>query len=235
ISDPAIQLDTRDIGELSEGLSEPEVNIPGLTSGANPPDTGGDVGPNHFVQMVNATQFQLWDKQGKGLTPPVVLAHLRPVGDFCRLFSSGDPIVVYDHLAARWLLSQLSLPPEPFSFHCIAISQTPDPTAGTWFLYTFNVGPDYPKFGVWPDGYYMSSFEGPNLGIYVFEREKMLLGEPARRIKTTIPSLMPLPGVRETRILPSDLDGLPPPDGTPNFFVRTVDDQQDIVDQTDRI
>ena len=69
----------------------------------------------------------------------------------------GDPIVVYDHIADRWLLSQFADP----NHMCVAISQTPDPTAGTWFLYTFNTlnFPDYPKFGVWPNGYFMSSYE----------------------------------------------------------------------------
>jgi len=238
ISDNVIQLEEGYVGETTEGLSDPEVNIPGLTSAANPPDTVGDVGPNHFVQVVNATQFRVWDKQGNALTPPIALGNLWPGGNFCRFFNV-DPIVVYDHLADRWLLSQLAVLPEPFSFMCIAISQTPDPTAGTWFLYSFPVAtalfPDYPKFGVWPDGYYMSSYEGANLGVYVFHRVNMLLGQPASFIKTTISSLMPLPGVRDTRILPSDLDGLPPPEGTPNFFVRTVDDQQDILKPADRI
>jgi hypothetical protein len=78
---------------------------------------------------------------------------------------------------------------------CIAISQTVDPTAGTWFLYTFDTGvfPDYPKFGVWPDGYYMSSYESPNLGVYVFDRANMLLGNPAAFMKTTIPALVCCP------------------------------------------
>ena len=232
IPDPVIQLKEGYAAEATEGLSQPDVNIPGITSAANPPDTVGDVGRNHFVQMVNATQFQIWDKQGNALTPPLVFGNLWPIGALCRS-NAGDPIVVYDHLADRWLLSQFADP----NHMCIAISQTSDPTVGTWFLYTFNVGvfPDYPKFGVWPDGYYMSSYEGNNLGIFVFDRDNMLLGQPASFIKTTISSLRPLPGVRDTRILPSDLDGVPPPEGTPNFFLRTVDDQQDVLDPTDRI
>jgi hypothetical protein len=232
ISDNVIQLEEGYVGETTEGLSNPVVNVPGLTSAADPPDTVGDVGRNHFVQMVNLTQFRIWDKKGNALTPALVFGNLWPVGDVCRS-NFGDPIVVYDHLADRWLLSQFALP----SHMCIAISQTPDPTTGMWFLYTFNVGvfPDYPKFGVWPDGYYMSSFEGFNLGVFVFQRDAMLVGQPASFMKTTISSLVPLPGVRETRILPSDLDGAPPPDGTPNFFVRTVANQQDVSNPTDRV
>jgi hypothetical protein len=218
-------------GEVAELLSSPEINVAGITANANPPDTVGDVGPNHYVQMVNATQFQIFDKNGVSVFGPAIFGNLWPVGDTCRA-NAGDPIVVYDHLADRWLLSQFAVP----RHLCIAISQTADPTAGTWLLYTFDTGvfPDYPKFGVWPDGYYMSSYEGPNLGIYVFDRGTMLLGNPATFMKTTIPSLG-APGVRDTRILPADLDGAAPTAGTPNFFVRTVDDQQDPANPNDRI
>jgi hypothetical protein len=81
----------------------------------------------------------------------------------------------------------------------------------------------------------MSSYEFPNLGVYVFDRANMLLGNAAAFMKTMIPALG-APGVRDTRILPSDLDGPPPPGGRPpNFFVRTVDDQQDPANPTDRI
>ena len=231
IFDPVIQL-REGYGAGDEGLSDPIVNIPGLAVPINPPDTVGDVGRNHFVQMVNATLFQIWDKLGNALTPHLLFGNLWPIGDNCRS-NAGDPIVVYDHLADRWLLSQFANP----NHMCIAISQTPDPTAGTWFLYTFNVGtfPDYPKFGVWPDGYYMSSYEGLNLGVFVFEREAMLLGRPARFIKTTISNPLPSGTVRDTRILPSDLDGPPPPEGTPNFFLRTVDDRQDPTHRLDRL
>jgi uncharacterized repeat protein (TIGR01451 family) len=212
-------------------ISDPDVNVAGLTAAANPPDTVGDVGPNHFVQMVNATFFQVWDKQGNPLTGARAFNLLWPTGEICDS-SAGDPIVVYDHMADRWLLSQFADP----NHMCVAISQTPDPTAGTWFLYTFDVGvfPDYPKFGVWPDGYYMSSYEFPNLGVYAFDRANMLLGNAAAFMKSTLPALG-APGVRDTRVLPGDLDGPPPPDGTPNFFLRTVDDQQDPGNPQDRI
>ena len=233
IADPIMQTDKAAESKEAIGLlSEPLVNIAGLTSAANPPDTVGDIGPEHFVQMVNATFFQTFDKQGNALTGAMNFGALWPIGQVCRS-NAGDPIVVYDHLADRWLLSQFARP----NHMCVAISQTPDPTAGTWFLYTFNTldFPDYPKFGVWPNGYYMSSYESPNLGIYVFDRTNMLLGFAAGFFKTTIPDLG-APGVRDTRILPGDLDGPPPPgDRPPNFFVRTVDDQQDPANPTDRI
>jgi len=234
ILDPVIQISDQISAQQADigAISAPTVNVAGLTAAANPPDTVGDVGPNHYVQMVNATQFQIRNKAGAALTAPITFGNLWPMGTTCRA-NAGDPIVVYDHLADRWLLSQFANP----NHMCIAISQTADPVVGTWFLYTFNtlVFPDYPKIGVWPNGYYMSSYEGTNLGIYVFDRVNMLLGFGARFMKTTIPSLG-APGVRDTRILPSDLDGPLPPDARPaNFFVRTVDGQQHPTNPVDRI
>ena len=218
LPDPVIQTDehtdARDVSSEAIGLiSDPLVNVAGLTSAANPPDTVGDIGRTHFVQMVNVTFFQIFDKQGNTLTGAMNFGALWPVGAICNS-NAGDPIVVYDHLADRWLLSQFARP----NHMCVAISQTPDPTVGTWFLYTFNTVnfPDYPKFGVWPNGYYMSSYDcNPGgftcpglLGIYVFDRTNMLLGFAAGFMKTTLPALG-APGVRDTRILPADLDGPP--------------------------
>jgi hypothetical protein len=242
VVDPSIQLDQKGSsqtrpeaapeGGVTELLSGPVINVAGITANANPPDTVGDVGLNHYVQMVNVTQFQIFNKSGVSVFGPALFGNLWPAGDPCRS-NTGDPIVVYDHLADRWLLSQFATP----SHMCVAISQTANPAAGTWLLYTFNTGvfPDYPKFGVWPNGYYMSSYESPNLGVYVFDRGNMLLGNPATFMKTTIPALG-APGVRDTRILPADLDGAEAPAaGSPNFFVRTVDSQQDPANPVDRI
>jgi hypothetical protein len=144
-------------------ISRPIVNVRGISTAAFPPDTVADVGRKHVVQMVNATFFQIFNKRGRALTAPISFGDLWPAGAVCRA-NAGDPIVVYDYLADRWLLSQFTFPNH---FMCVAISQTPDPTSGRWFLYTFDTlsVPDYPKFGVWPNGYYMSSYEGANLGV----------------------------------------------------------------------
>ena len=222
-----------------DSLSDPIVNQPGTLSNANPPDTTGDVGPNHYIQMNNSaatggqTVYQVFNKAGADASGGSVrFGGLWPAGQICNS-DQGDPIVVYDHLADRWLLSQFANP----NHMCIAISQTPNPLNNTWFLYTFNttVFPDYPKFGVWPDGYYMTSYEFPNLGVYAFDRINMLLGNAATFFKDTI-TVLGTAAVRDTRILTADLDGAAAPAfGTPNYFVRTVDDQQDPANPTDRL
>jgi hypothetical protein len=110
---------------------------------------------------------------------------------------------------------------------CIAVSQTGDAT-GAWHRYQFHLSfrmADYPKFGVWPDGYYMSANmfpQGPPqppIGAkpFVFDRAKMLVGDPTATLQTTQGVVSP------DLLLPSDLDGvIPPPAGAPNFFVAVT-------------
>lgn len=229
----ALQAGAAGIGKISA----PDQNFAGINTGAGPPDTVHDVGPDHVVQMVNATFFQVFDKQGNDLSGgPLSFGGLWPAADPCS-GNLGDPIVVYDHLADRWLLSQFARNAAQTQFWmCIAMSQTPAPLpASGFFLYTIEVPvfPDYPKFGVWPDAYYMSSYEDSNLGVFAFERQRMLNGEAASFVKRTISALSG--PVRDTRILPADLDGSAPPDGTPGLFFRSVDDQQDLANPTDRL
>jgi hypothetical protein len=184
------------------------------------PTRNGDVGPNHYIQVVNVT-FQIFNKQGGTLAGPFLINSLwAGFGGPCSTQNGGDPIVNYDPLADRWLLSQIT----PFSttFHeCIAISRTGDPVQGGWFLYDFQLHAinDYPKIAVWPDAYYMTTqrgFPGAGLQLVAFDRAQMLIGNPAtfQTFFLSPPSLV---------LLPSDLDGPPPPLGTPNFLARQVD------------
>ena len=187
-----------------------------------PPDTVGDVGPNHYVQMVN-TAFAVFDKNGNQLVEPTAINQLwQGQGNPCETQNDGDPVVLYDSLADRWLLSQFAVSQDPPYYECIAISQTPDPT-GAYFLYAFEIPddafPDYPKLAVWPDAYYMSTNEMDDkafVGVYAFDREKMLAGEPGTFQKFI---------VERNFMLPSDLDGSePPPAGSPNYFYTIMDD-----------
>lgn len=212
-------------------IPAPLVNFPGIRNQDNqavfggaflPPDTVGDVGPNHYVQAVNLL-FKVFDKSGAALLGPLPISALfSALGGPCSTADDGDPIVLYDPLADRWLISQfVDLTP---SHQCVAISRTGDPT-GAYTLYDFvmpnNKFNDYPKFGVWPDGYYMTDNQFTNfyegVGVFAFDRAKMLAGDPAAGyIYFDLEALDPdLFGM-----LPSDVDGLTPPaPGTPNYFV----------------
>jgi CARDB len=205
------------------------TNFQGIpATGKVPPDVVGDVGPNHYIQMVN-TNFAIYDKAGTLLLvgPSPINSLWAGFGGPCETLNNGDPIVRYDQQADRWLMSQFAVPGGAAGFHeCICISRTPDPVAGGWFLYDFTTPafPDYPQIGVWPDGYYMSTYEGANLGVFAFDRTRMLSGLPASFIRFTLSSLSSISPRARTRILPSDLDGpLVPPAGSPNYFVRSVD------------
>jgi hypothetical protein len=203
------------------------TNFDGIgATGFLPPDTVGAVGTNHYIQMVN-TAFAVFDKNGTLLAGPAKINSLwKNFGGPCETTNEGDPVVRYDHLADRWLVSQFALHEH---MQCIAISRSNDPVAGGWYLYAFQtldasgnaVDSDYPKIGIWPDGYYMSTqrgFPSGGMDVWVFERDKMLQGQPARQIQFAVnaPSIV---------LQPSDLNGPPPPSGTPNFFVRPVSGQ----------
>ncbi len=181
-----------------------------------PPDTVGEVGPNHYVQMVNST-FQIFDKNGTSLAGPTNINQLwQGQGDICEQNNDGDPIVLYDRQADRWLLSQFSVTGGPPYGVCMAVSQTNDPT-GAYFVYTFITPefPDYIKFGVWPDAYYMGSNEN-SYAAYAFDRTNMLAGNTAR-------AFVRFPG-ENNFLLPADLDGATPPtNGSPGYFYTFKD------------
>src|SRR5262245_1240613 len=198
----------------------------------DPPDTNGAVGKTQYLQMVN-NGLQVFDKlTGTSLLGPITIESVwSGFGGPCSIHGEGDPIVVYDRLADRWVISQFAKrlgAPQPQD-ECIAVSQTGDAT-GAWNRYEFHLSfrmPDYPKLGVWPDGYYMSAVmfrTDPPMGVgvkpFVFDRAKMLVGDP------TATAQAPQGFVTQDSVdffLPSDLDGvIPPPAGAPNFFVAAT-------------
>lgn len=218
-------------GALQKGYnvtgSNPEAigqNFDGIynTYGVAPPDTDGDVGLNHYIQMVN-NGFQIFDKSGVALTTPADLSTIWQnlpgpwVGNY------GDPIVLYDEIADRWFLSQFSLPNFPNGpfYILIAVSQNFDPLgAYHLYVYSFTDMPDYPKFGVWPDGYYMSinnfaagTTSWAGAGAAAFERAEMLNGNTADMVLFNFSNTDD-----PWSFLPADVDGVQPPVGAPNYF-----------------
>ncbi|WP_444996019.1 Calx-beta domain-containing protein [Aliikangiella sp. IMCC44359] len=197
----------------------------GNVQGAVPPDTNADVGPNHIVQMVN-TAIAVWDKQGNQLLAPVAINTIWDgFGGLCESTNRGDPIVLYDGMSDRWLISQFAFNDSFTDNHqCIAISQTGDPT-GSYYLYDFLWSTkkfnDYPHFGLWHDGYYagVNQFTGDKYsgaGVVVYEREKMLLGQPAQQIKFDLENSKP----DAFTPMPADIDGIHlPPSTMPQYFV----------------
>jgi hypothetical protein len=213
-------------------------------SGCNcrPPDTNGDVGPNHYVQTVN-TGFRVFDKRGNPLTPFTQYnSFFAPLGtgNPCgNNQNGGDPIAFYDQIADRWVLTDFAFPSFPGNsfWQCIGVSQTPDPVAGPWNLYALQVDPanpaflgDYPKFALWnnpqPGGaYYLAvnlfnpSFQGNR--VFALDRGSMLSGGPANAIAFTIP-VAAMPVTFSAPIPAGFRTGNPPPAGRDEFLL-TVD------------
>jgi hypothetical protein len=172
-----------------EAMPSPALSFAGVgnVNHVLPPDTNGDVGPDHYVQWVNLS-LAVWDKQGSRILGPVDgNVFWDGFGGPCDTCNDGDPIVLYDRLADRWLISQFAIPSGngPF-YQYLAVSQTGDPT-GAYYRYAFKYPNsyfgDYPKFGVWPTAYVMTANQfgsgWAGVGVLAFDRAKMLAGSPS--------------------------------------------------------
>ncbi|HEY5435965.1 MAG TPA: putative Ig domain-containing protein [Candidatus Limnocylindrales bacterium] len=203
------------------GLSFDGVGVCGAGAGCYaPPDTNGAVGATQFVQWVN-TAYAVFDKStGAVILGPIAgNAIWANLGGGCATNNDGDPIVQYDKVANRWILTQFSITGAngtsiPY-LQCVAVSQTSDAT-GAYNLYAFGYSqfPDYPKLGVWPDAYYVtfnmftSTFVGPQVCAY--DRTSMLAGLAATQQCFQLSNSY-------GAMLPGDFDGtMAPPIGAPD-------------------
>ncbi len=230
--DPVIQSsEVSALGLVAPSVPAPILNFdgipfPGVSCSCAPPDPNGAVGQTQYVQIVNKG-YQIFSKATGGsiLGPKKISSVWTGFGGLCETMGHGDPVMLYDHLADRWLISQLAgATGGPITDECVAVSTTADAT-GSYNRYGFHLGTnffDYPHLSVWPDGYYMSmNIFNPTGNVYLgpqafaFDRTQMLAGLPA----TFISSVGPLGGSVDP-FLPADLDGpTSPPAGAPNTFV----------------
>jgi dockerin type I repeat protein len=200
------------------------IPFPGVACNCAPPDANDAVGLNQYVQMVNEG-YQVFNKtSGSSVLGPIAISTIwSGFGGVCQTDGRGSPVVLYDHLANRWVISQIAGAAAPTD-QCIAISTTSD-AAGSYFRYGFHLGANafnYPHLGVWPNGYYMAvdvfnsggtTALGPQA--FAFDRAKMLAGMAATFVTPGITG-----GASEPPFLPSDLDGtILPAAGTGNPFV----------------
>src|SRR5215471_7724048 len=173
------------------------------TCGCQPSDSEGDVGPNHYIEAINET-IQIFDKVGNTLSGPTSYNSFFSglTGTPCTNANDGDPYVLYDRFADRWLISDFAFPSFPGNsfWQCIGVSQTNDPVSGGWFLYAVQVDPanptylgDYPKFALWDDGgtqnayfFTVNTFSSPvtftGVHVYALDRASMLTGGPSNTI-----------------------------------------------------
>ncbi|HEV7472435.1 MAG TPA: DUF4214 domain-containing protein [Pyrinomonadaceae bacterium] len=203
--------------------------------GCLPPDSHGDVGPNHYIQSANSS-IRIHDKSGNVLSGPTTynsfFAAIGPSNPCGNNVNGGDGIVFYDHLADRWVVSDFAQPSFPGTsfWQCVGVSKTPDPVAGGWYLYAVQVDPanntflgDYPKFGLWPDAYYLSMNEFSNnttfngVRQYALDRNAMIAGGAANAIGF---SILPADLGDQYSLMPATFrTGDPPPAGQPEWFM----------------
>jgi hypothetical protein len=198
------------------------IDFPGVSCNCAPPDTDGEVGATQYVQMVNEG-VQVFNKStGASVYGPVSISTLwSGFSGLCQTSGAGDPVVLYDQFANRWVISQFA-GGSTITDECVAVSTTSD-ASGSYYRYGFHLGSnffDYPHLGVWPDGYYASfnvfnsagtAYLGPQP--VVFDRSKMLNGQSA-----SFQTVSPLGG-SVAPFLPADVDGsTAPPSGAPNHY-----------------
>jgi FG-GAP-like repeat len=214
-------------------IPAPSGGFNAFTNGAFPPDPNGAVGPNHFVVMANSV-YAVYDKTGALLAGPANINTIwSGFGGACENENAGDPVVLYDRQTDRWLLTQFTAAGPTF-FNCVALSQTSNPV-GPYFRWAFSTGtnfPDYPKYGVWSDAYYISTREFvmggatfAGVGAYALNRTQMVVGNPSPQMISFLAAPGATPYTVGDGLLPSNLDGSRlPPAGTPNFYIGSQDD-----------
>ena len=223
-------------------------SVTGGTAGAGwPPDVNGDVGPTMYIEAVNDA-YAIYDKStGSRLAAFTEdsLWSAAPGATPCNGNNQGDPVVLHDALADRWILTNFAFavdvnfnPIAPF-YQCIAVSKTGNPVSGGWFFYAVRMDPgtagtpptgtlnDYPKFGLWTDCLYMGA-NGFNAsaGTYAgaifatFNRNTLYAGQA---LTSTNSALGFLGGSSAPfSMFPANLLGSAaslPPAGTPEYFV----------------
>jgi len=202
-----------------EGLRDPSVS---------PPDPSGDIGKDHYVQMINTSGgawFQVWNKQGQSVYGPALTS---TIWSQVNSGSIGDPIIQYDHAAQRWLMTEL----QAFGANqlLLAISNTSDPTGG-WKAYSFSTlgFPDYPKLYVWPNAYFLTANElagGNKCAGFALDRAALLAGAANFQVyRFEMPNYL---AIQYQPATGADWEGgPPPPPGSPGYIFRVYDDAWD--------
>jgi len=223
--DPVVQSALAPANVPAPNVSFEGIDFPGVSCNCLPPDTNGEAGATQYVQSVNEG-LQVWSKSGTTLLGPVGIATLwAGFGGYCETGGSGDPVVLYDQLAGRWVISQFAGTSTLINHECLAVSTTSDAT-GSFYRYDFQLGGnfyDYPKLSVWPDAYYLAenvfnstgtSYLGPQP--FALDRSRILNGLDATFVS---------PGLQSSSLgfmLPGDIDGsAQPPSGAPNPWLGT--------------
>ncbi len=222
--DPLVALQSTQARELGQDIL-PGFNIEGIyDANVTPPDPTGDVGKDHYVQMVNTSGgawFQAWSKEtGQSVLGPILTS---TIWSQVNTGSIGDPIIQYDHDAQRWLMMEM----QGSSELLLAISDDSDPGNG-WKAYRFQTlgFPDYPKLYVWHNAYMVTTNEIVNGNVcsgFALERDAILAGAPTFKVfRFEMPNFG---GIIYQPATGADWEGgPPPPPNSPSYIFRVYDD-----------
>src|SRR5205085_446096 len=186
----------------------------------------------YYIQTIN-TSVGIYNKSDGSRVTAFIFNTLMSQGNFgnlCDTSNFGDPVVVYDTFEDRWIITDFAFTlsggsPVAPQFQCFAVSKSGDPVAGGWNFYSVQVNGglgDYPKFGIWPDGLYMSAnvfgfgaggaFQ--NVRVWALNKAQMYAGAPTVQVLSfDAPSA-------EFTLLPANarLQTGTPPTGSPNYL-----------------
>ncbi len=194
-------------------------NVAGFTpSGYYPPDPISACGDLHFVVAINGgtgCNYRVYDK--------ITGAQIGPTIGFESSFdlpggSIGDPVIVYDDLADRWVLCEMN---DQGNYNNVYVSLTNDILTTSWYGYQVPLnGYDYPKMSMWPSAYFLTlNDNGPY--VYALDRAQMLVGNPTIVIARAASDLS---GFGLQSLAPVDFDGNnPPPLNAPGIMLRHRD------------
>jgi hypothetical protein len=232
---------------LTAPAPSPSASFDGLDyanwGDGHPPDTNGDVGPSYYIEAVN-TSLGIYRKSDHtrvtGFSFDTFMSQGR-FGNLCDTDNFGDPVVLYDSFHDRWVITDFAFqldssgnPVSP-SYQCFAVSQSGDPVTGGWNFYSLEITDalqDYPKFGIWPDGLYMSanmfsfsrsgSFQ--NVRVWALNLDQMEASVSTPEV-VSFNAQAKVQGATVFGLLPANarLQTGTPPAGTPNYFVSTWD------------
>ena len=157
---------------------EPALIFQTTSQTATPGDPTGEIGRDYYFASWNSA-FRFFNLDGSPASPATSLNSLFGPNQ------SGDPIVLYDSQADRYVISSMGSSSLNF-----AVSVSNDPINDGWHVYnaasnqfpTSGQFPDYPKYSIWSDGYYCTTnTSGDNL--FVLERDKILVGDPTASLQ----------------------------------------------------
>ena len=187
---------------LTKQTREPILVFETLTDQTNgcPSDPTGAIGLDYYIAAWNPA-FRIYDRSGNPVIPAANIATV--LGS-----NGGDPIVFYDAEVDRYVITAMSN-----GSLKLAISQTGDPINDGWHSYSIQTPgatglPDYPKYSIWSDGYYVSVNSNEN-DFYVLERDKIINGDQSASIQGSSVAGMAIGGFSSPFFFSVSDDNLP--------------------------